>query len=201
MTPRRDRRPVRTQRELPGVHPYEKVSTSVANINNPPFWLVLGLPWPDGSRNDTEECAQAIAPTFIPCEAQSRPVQAILDFAIGLHRKHGMRVIFLSELTGFLRRAQANWAEIGVPDFDTALSDLIEVPTPTLFMSLTQYAHMLLCTAGNAQTITHSPENPAGRTVDPSEYAELKKNLQGALDRDWPAYIDSLTRSGRLRVD
>ncbi|SFO36085.1 hypothetical protein SAMN05216207_104726 [Pseudonocardia ammonioxydans] len=181
------------------MQPYEKVSTSVANIKNPPFWLVLGLPWPDGSRNDTEECAQAIAPTFIPREAQSRPVQAILDFGVGLHRKHGMRVLFLSELTGFLRRAQASWAEIGVPDFDTALNELLEVPTPALFMSLTQHAHMLLCTAGNAQTISHSPENPAGRTVDPSEYAELKKNLQGALERDWPAYIDDLTRSGHLR--
>ena len=48
-------------------------------------------------------------------------MQAILDFGVGLHRKHGMRLIFLSELTGFLRRSQASWAELGVPDFDAAL--------------------------------------------------------------------------------
>ena len=181
--------------------PLPKASTSVANIKSPPFWLVAGLPWPEGSRSEVEECAQAIAPTFVPHDAPSPPVTAIFDFAVTLHRKDGMRVILLSELTGVLRRAKASWADVGVPDFDTALSDLVEVPTPALFLDLTQYAHMLLCTAGNARTISHSPDNPAGRTVEPAEYAELKTNLQAALERDWPRYIDDLTQSGRLRVD
>lgn len=172
----------------------------MADIKNPPFWLVLGLPWPEDSRNHVEESAQAIAPTFVARNVQPKAVAAILDFACAIHNKHGLRVMFLSELTGTLRRAEANWAEIGVPDFDAALAELIELPTPALCISLTQYAHMLVCTAGNGRTIAYSPDNPEGRDVDRSDYAEVKKNLEGTLDRDWPAYIDHLVQSGKLRV-
>ncbi|MGH3568498.1 MAG: hypothetical protein ACRDRH_21225 [Pseudonocardia sp.] len=133
-----------------------------STLSRPRFWLVIGLEWPAQATGQHAECAFAIAPSFIPKGVLSPSAYAIFELSKAVVPAGEQQVVMFSELTQTLRRNSADWAKVGVPDWEATLGELAEAPVPSLYLSLSQYAHVMGSTAGMDNSYVYRPGWPPG---------------------------------------
>ena len=173
-------------------------------MTDPSWFLVAGLPWPeDQPVAGMAEAAFAIAPAVTqavrPAGADGRPVALGRDLALLLDagsrcaaalRK---RVIFLSDITLWLSDIGLNWERIGV-SFPTAQDELEQQKTG-LFVTVSQRAHMILCSAAYSLTIYCTDGTVA--EVAPGERELVRASFEARLNVDWPSYITEVLASAQ----
>lgn len=162
-----------------------------STLSRPRFWLVIGLEWPAQATGQHAECALAIAPSFIPKGVLSPSAYAIFELAKSVVPAGDQQVVMFSELTQTLRRHNADWPKVGVLDWEATVDELAEAPVPSLYLSLSQYAHVMLCTAGMEHSYVYRPGGQQER-IPESDFADLRASLRTMLTTDWPAYIQEL---------
>jgi hypothetical protein len=174
-------------------------------MSDPPWFLVTGLPWPeDHAGSEIAEAAFAIAPDVTrvvrPASADGTPVPLGADLALVLDagarcaaalRK---RVIFLSDITGWLADTGLSWERAGV-SCAAAQSELEQQPLG-LFITVSARVYTILCSTTRSLAI-HST---AGRTAEipPGEREMVRASLEARLDADWPGFVTTALASAQL---
>ena len=165
-------------------------------MTDPSWFLVTGLPWPE-DQTDAEiaDAAFAIAPPVTkavrPVRPEGEPVPLGRDLALmldaGSHcaAARGKRVIFLSDITGWLAEIGLNWARIGV-DFPTA-QDELEQQSPGLFVKVSRQAYTILCSTAPRVTIHYTSGSKA--EIPPEERELVRASFESRLHADWPGYL------------
>lgn len=159
---------------------------------------MFGLEWPAQTTGTHAECAFAVAPSVIPKGVLSPAAYTIFELATGVAPEGDQQVVMFSELTQTLRKHNADWPGIGVADWEATLDELAEAPIPGLYLSLSQYAHVMLCTAGMENSYVYNHDGQQ-RRIPESDFEDFRNSLRTMLGRDWPAYIQELERSGKIR--
>lgn len=169
-----------------------------ADIARPTTWLVVALPWPNEPEGRYAECAVAFAPANLPAQLLSEEADTARQFAIALSRQREESTIFFADMTGVLREKGRNWSDVGVHDVDAVLAELRDPPSPSLVLTLSEYAHMLLCNAGTRDVYVYGAAGGNGERVADADFAEMRAQLRAQLQRDWPPYIERLRRAGKI---
>jgi hypothetical protein len=163
---------------------------SAARLCTPAYWLVAALDWPTGT--DVAEAAWAIAPGLVPRDTVTADAHQILGCADLYADAHSTRTVFFSALTRMFTDAGTSWAKLDV-DWQAALDELHAGPYPELMLTVTERVHLLIC---DPSTEPVEPNHPwAGH-----ERELLREVITDELTAAWPAYIDSLIQTGRLRT-
>jgi hypothetical protein len=152
-------------------------------LSRPPYWLGIGLEWLAQATAEHAECAFAITPSFIPKGVLSPSAYTIFDLAKAVVPAGEQQVVMFSELTQTLLRHNADWAKVGVPDWEATLDELAEAPVPALYLSLSRYAHVMVCTAGMEHSYVHYPDGRQER-IPESDFDDLRNGLRAQL-RCW----------------
>lgn len=165
-------------------------------MTDPPWFLVTGLPWPEHQVDaEIAEAAFAVAPYVTqavrPIGPDGKPVPLGRDLALMLDAGSrcaaalAKRVLFLSDITLWLADIGLSWERIGV-DFSAA-QDELEQQGIGMYLSLSQRAHVILCSTARTLMIYCAS---GGRAEVPPEDRELVRvNFEAALDADWPGYV------------
>jgi hypothetical protein len=167
-------------------------------LSQPRFWLVFGMEWPDHAAGPHAECAFAVAPSFIPKRVLPPSAYVIFDLANAFAAPGEQDVVMFSELTQMLRRNNADWPSVGVPDWEATVDGISAAPVPSLFLELSQYGHLMLCTAGRDNSYVYGPGGQQER-IPESDLDNFRSSLRATLSRDWPDYIEGLERAGKIR--
>jgi hypothetical protein len=165
---------------------------TVERLLRPGYWLVSGLEWSGNA--GMAEAAVAIAPSMIPRSVLSRDGAQVLRRADQYAEEHAVRVVFFSDLTRALTLAGTSWAELGI-DWESALGDLQDGPYPALYLTVSERAYVLLCSAA----VTVNVVSRKGVQPGNDERELVRQALTDRLSADWPPYIQDLISSGHLR--
>ena len=176
-------------------------------MTDPSWFLVAGLPWPeDQAAAGMAEAAFAIAPPVTqavrPAGADGKPVPLGRDLALALDAGSqsaavfGKRVIFLSDITGWLAEIGLNWARIGV-DFPTA-QDELEQQSPGLFVKVSRQAYTILCSTAPRMTIHYTSGSKA--EIPPEERELVRASFEARLRTEWPGYITKALASAQPAI-
>jgi hypothetical protein len=158
----------------------------------PEYWLVSALEWQGDA--PAAEAAVAVAPRLILRDTVSTDAYQVLGCADLYARKHGLRVVFFSDLTRMFNEAGTSWRQLGV-DWASALRELTDGQFPAMYLMFSVGAHLAICSP-------FGPEQSAARAVATADYErELVRNAVAArLARDWSAYMRSAAAVGRLTL-
>jgi hypothetical protein len=164
-------------------------------LARPPYWLVIGLEWPD-SAEGLAEAAYAVAPGVVrdvrplrdgAAVPLSKQADGVLYMADCYVERHPLTyVVSLAELTVWLSDLGTTWEQVGVNFWDV-YAELTEYPIG-LFVTVTEEAHAMLCNTARVQRFSYS-DGPT-RTVTAEMRAEMKAQLGLRLEADWPPYIN-----------
>ncbi|MEU5836333.1 hypothetical protein ABZ820_22065 [Streptomyces diacarni] len=168
---------------------------------HPDGWLVLGLPWPEQTRDGWGECALAIAPEAIPRSLVSKQAGTALDLAGALVRDPGEgpgKAVFFSDVTLWLDKQGKDWGDLGI-DYEAAIDELAGAPVPQLYMTLMQKAHAILCDASREGLRLYYTSGEVEH-ITPQVRADVHTAITASLERDWPPYIQSLIDRGAIRT-
>ena len=168
----------------------------------PPWFLVTGLPWPeDDDGAEMAEAALAIAPDVTravrPVGPDGEPIPLGRDLALMLDAGSqcasalAKRVLFVSDITGWLADTGRTWEHIGV-DFATAQNEL-ERQSPALILAVSRRAYTILCSASRDLIVHYTSGGVAALATDERE--KVRAALDARLDADWPAYITTVLAS------
>jgi hypothetical protein len=165
-------------------------------MTNPSWFLVAGLPWPEDEPNaEIAEAALAVAPYVTqavrPIGPDGEPLPLGRDFALMLDAGArcaaalGKRVLFLSDITRWLADSGLSWQHIGV-SFEHA-QDELERQKIGLYLTVSQRAYSILCTAARTPTI----KDTSGMTAEiaPEDREMVRAHIEAALDADWADYL------------
>jgi hypothetical protein len=158
---------------------------------NPSMWLVFGIEWSGGRGDLFAEAAVAVAPTQIPLGLLSRDSRNILQLSAAVGRQLGHRTVFFTDITAFLEERGQSWAGLDV-DWEAALAELERAPVASLYLSLSDRAHVILCWTGRGRLVLHTPDTPQGQVVDVAEREAVRAALTNLLVQDWPPYAERL---------
>ena len=176
-------------------------------MTDPSWFLVTGLPWPE-DQTDAEiaDAAFAIAPPVTqavrPVAPEGEPVPRGRDLALMLDAgsrcaaARGKRVIFLSDITGWLAEIGLNWARIGV-DFPAA-QDELEQQSPGLFVKVSRQAYTILCSTAPRMTIYYTSGCKA--EIPPEERELVRASFDARLRAEWPGYITKALASAQPAI-
>jgi hypothetical protein len=165
-------------------------------MTDPSWFLVTGLPWPEGQAEaEAAEAAFAIAPYVTqavrPVGPDGEPVplgrdlELMLDAGSRCAAALGKRVLFSSDITLWLADIGLSWKRIGV-NFSTAQNEL-EQQGIGMYLSLSQRAYAILCSTAHTLTICDASGRHA--EVPPEDRELVRANFEAALDSDWPGYV------------
>jgi hypothetical protein len=165
-------------------------------MTDPSWFLVTALPWPENQADaEVAEAAFAVAPFVTqavrPAGPDGEPIPLGRDLALMLDAGSrcaaalGKRLLFLSDITGWLADIGLAWERLGV-DFQTAENEL-EQQTIGMYLAVSRRAYSILCSVSRTLTIHYT----SGRTAEaPPEDRELTRaKLEAALDTAWPRYV------------
>ncbi|MER7050286.1 hypothetical protein [Streptomyces jumonjinensis] len=167
----------------------------------PDGWLVLGLPWPEQTRDGWGECALAVAPRTMPRSLVSKEAGTVLDLAGGLARDlvdGPGKAVFFSDVTLWLDKQGKDWGDLGI-DYEAVIDELVGAPVPQLYMTLMQKAHAILCDASREGLRLHYTSGEVEH-VTPQVRADVHAAITASLERDWPAYIQDLIDRGAIQT-
>ena len=165
-------------------------------MTHPPWFLVTGLPWPEDHANiEMAEAAFAIAPDVTkavrPAGPEGKPIQlgpdlaGLLDTGSRCSAVLGKRVIFLSDITGWLADAGLSWERVGVT-FGAAQHELEQQPLGLLVM-VSSHAYSILCSTVRNLTIRYTSGSAAELPIEEREL--VRSSFEARLDADWPDYV------------
>lgn len=165
---------------------------------HPPFWMLFGLPWPDADA-EMAEAAMVLAPHCVRERDLSENAADILGFTRLYAREHPhRRMVFLTDVTRWLSRQDSGWPQVGV-DFEGGLQELTRAPVLGMYVTVSWRAYMHLT---NATLVSHTVHYLDGTSEVLTE--EERERVRAALDDkiavDWPDYIRSMLRMGRLTL-
>jgi hypothetical protein len=152
-----------------------------------PYWLVQALPWPiEAGGWSLAHAAFALAPAL--AGPQPRDARDVLYVADTYHQIHGGRVVFFSDLAGFLDEEETGWRERRT-DPQRGLRQLRhgDQAPPGLLLAVGRRAHTILADTPRAQT--------AGGGTSPSrrfhawERSAIREAVALQLAADWPTRI------------
>lgn len=158
---------------------------------DPPMWLVFGREWAGSSEDLFAECAAAVAPTQIPLALLSRPARDVVQLSVALGRKLARRTVFLSDITAFLDEQGTSWAGLNI-DWMAAADEITQAPVPTLYLSLSHRAYVILCWGGRSRLRLYTPGDRSGEDVAVSEREAVRAAITDTLVHDWPPYAQRL---------
>lgn len=167
-------------------------------IKWPRYWLVCSLPWSSPPGTPIAEAAYAMAPSLLPASQVSDEVNEVFRVASQFADARRTNVVFFSDLTKWLDQGDADWASLGV-DWERAVEGVQEAPTPGLFLTVSQRAHIILSDASRNGAVLHFT-NGASEQTTPEERELVRDALRQQLERDWPDYIQGLVDGGRLQI-
>jgi hypothetical protein len=172
------------------------VTQAATWMTDPSWFLVTGLPWPEDQADaEVAEAAFAIAPYVTPVVRPAGPdgepiplgrdLALMLDAGSRCAAALGNKVLFLSDITGWLADIGLTWERLGV-DFQTAENEL-EQQAIGMYLALSRRAYAILCSTSDTLTIRYT----SGLTAElPPEDRELiRAKLEEALDAGWPGYV------------
>ena len=116
---------------------------AAGQLANPGYWLGSGLEWP-GGHDGWAEAAVAVAPGMIPRSQLSSDACQVLGCADLYAARHGLRVVFFSDLTRVFTTAGTSWAELGV-DWEAALAEFCDGPHPAMYLTISYRAYLHIC--------------------------------------------------------
>lgn len=164
-------------------HGAEADTAAMAGLVEPAYWLVFGTEWHgDGL---LAEAAAAVAPEAIPRDAIAGDTYQVLGCADLFARRHAVRVIFFSELTGMFAAAGRTWADLGV-DWQSALRELSAGRFPAIYLSVSRDSYHLICDP------SHGP-NAAGLSAD---LEQLRHMTTDEIADKWSAHAKGLRAAG-----
>ncbi|MEU7597312.1 hypothetical protein AB0B79_30410 [Streptomyces sp. NPDC039022] len=170
----------------------------------PRYWFMFALPWPTaGPDVDMAEAAYVIAPSTVSEQQLGRlpsDAEDLLGFTEVYAREHpGQRVVWLSDVTRWLDGVKGNsWSALGV-DWEAALAELPAQPLLGMFMTISRRAHMHMVNAAERSEMHYTGGHPSEVLTDDERHA-VHNAFVRKLDADWPPYIRSMVRSGRLTI-
>jgi hypothetical protein len=97
----------------------------------------------------------------------------------------GKRVLFLSDVTRWLADLGLNWERIGV-SFEIAQNEIERQPVG-IYLSVSQTAHAILCSAARTHTMHYISGDAA--EVPPEERDTVRAELEASLDANWHGYV------------
>jgi hypothetical protein len=111
-------------------------------------------------------------------------------------RKHGLRVVFFSDLGRMFTRVGTSWNELGV-DYERALGELHGEWLPAMLLTITERMCLPICDpVVPLSTVTHAE---TGETP-PSDCELARQAITRQLASDWPAHIQRLLDTGRISL-
>ena len=173
-------------------------------MTEPSWFLVTGLPWPEGQADaEMAEAPFAIAPSVTqavrPVGPDRKPVPLGHDLALMLDAGSRCaaalctKVIFLSDITCWLAGNGLDWERIGV-DFAAAQNQL-EQQSPGLFVRVSSRAYTVLCSTARGLTIHYTDGGKA--EIPPEEREQVRASFEARLDADWPGYLTKALTNAR----
>jgi hypothetical protein len=168
---------------------------------HPDSWLVLGLPWPEQTRDGWGECALAIAPRTVPRSVVSKEAGTALDLAGGLARDPAAgpgKAVFFSDVTLWLDKQGKDWGTLGI-DYEAVIDELVKAPVPQLYLSLVQKAHAILCDASREGVRLYYRDGGVEH-VTAQVRADVHAAITTSLERDWPPYVQGLIDRGAIQT-
>ena len=160
---------------------------------NPEYWLVSAHEWQGDA--PAAEATVAVAAGLIPRGTVSMDAYQVLGCADLYARKHGLRVVFFSDLTRMFNEAGTSWRQLGV-DWEGALRELQDGQFPAMFLTISAPAYLVICDpTGRAVPMAAGTEE---RTDDEREL--LRRAIAPRLARDWPAYTQSAAAVARPKL-
>jgi len=156
---------------------------AAAGLLKPAYWLVFGIEWHgDGA---VAEAAAAVGPAVVPRDAVSGDTYQVLGCADLFARRHGLRVIFFSELTRMFAAAGRSLADLGV-DWQSALRELSAGRFPAIYLSVSRRSYDLIC----------DPSPRPGATELSAELERLRRLTADEIAERWPEYAKRLVAAG-----
>src|SRR6266702_8204271 len=139
-------------------------------MTDPSWFLVTALPWPEDQADaEVAEAGFAVAPFVTqavrPAGPDGEPIPLGRDLAFMLDAGSRCaaalckRVLFLSDITGWLADIGLAWERFGV-DFQTAENEL-EQQTIGMYLAVSRRAYSILCSVSRTLTIHYT----SGRTA------------------------------------
>jgi len=167
---------------------WQFVLSGAERLLAPAYWLVAGLDRPGGP--GLGEAAWAIAPDLVPRDTLSSDAYQVLGCAHLYAGKHSARVVFFSDLTRMFATAGTSWVSLGV-DWRSALAELQNGPYPSMFLTVTEQAQLLICDPTSWSTgCARKPAQPERELV--------RQAVADKLIADWSGYMGRIIESGRL---
>lgn len=147
------------------------------------------------------EAAFAFVPGGVPAGTVSRDTAEVLAFArqyAATYPEQG-RAVFFSDLTRALALKDTSWEAAGI-DWEAVIAEVSadNAPFPTLFLTLSQRAHVIVGDASRAGIVLHYPDG-SSEQVSAQERQAVHDAIAQQLQADWSSYITSLADRGLLR--
>ncbi len=140
------------------------------------------------------EAAFAVAPELIPRDqvsSDSHQVFGCADFYAAKHATRPLRVL-LRPNPHVRKSAGQSWTNLGV-DWQAALHELQVGPFPSMFLTIGEGAHLLICDPSSG--ISTADQERLHGSID----YERELAREGRLAADWPAHVRQLISSNRIR--
>lgn len=169
-------------------------------VEQPEFWLVWSLPWPENSHREVEECLIAVAPETIP-DVFGDDVAQVIDMAKSCHLANPQRqVILFADVTKWLGDTGTSWDEIGV-NWQGALDTLTAQANGdpgilATFLSATQQAWMLAST-NSSVAVWMGPNGPVEDREVGMKRSMVRVSLANEIKKDWQQYVRQTIESGK----
>lgn len=161
---------------------------------HPSWYLVIALPWPEDAHDGIAESAFAVSPMVTVKMRPAGPDGELVPLSDNAYElfmtardyadDRNKRVVFASDVTMWLTdTGNRTWKGIGI-DFVDAMNEIAN--QAGLYLALDQSEHFIIYSAAR-RLIEYSPSGV--RVVPPEEREQVRRMLEGVLDRDWPDYI------------
>ncbi|WP_314249973.1 hypothetical protein [Streptomyces sp. DSM 40907] len=162
---------------------------------------MLGLPWPEKTRDGWGECALVIVPQTIPRSLVGKGADTALDLATALARDRGGgpgRAVSFSDVTLWLDKQGKDWGALGI-DNEAVIDELANAQVPQLSTTLMQKSHAALCGAGRDDLRLHYGNGDVEH-VTPQVRADVHAAITTSLEWDWPVHIQDLMDRGAIQT-
>jgi hypothetical protein len=156
------------------------------------YWLVFGGVWPEGTpASGMAVAVVAVSPWLVPRAGLSPGAADVLAVAEAYAPRLApdAPVVFLGELTRWLAEDGQTWAGRGVA-WAGALDELVAGDWPVRWVTVTSYAHAVVCGAGTRECVIQGPHGPVAVTERMRD--DMRAAIAAYLHVDWWAPLSQI---------
>ncbi|MER7130970.1 hypothetical protein [Streptosporangium saharense] len=175
-------------------------SQELRKLQEPAYWLVFALPWPE-SQGDAAmaEAAYVVAPPLVPRNQVSENAEGVFAVAhFHVKENPGRRTIWFSDLTRWLAGRDNSWQGLEV-DWEAALREIHELPTFGMFLKVSRRGYLFLLDGSpEGATVTY----PGGERerLTAREREAVRADFEAKITRDWANYIGEMAARGMIHL-